>query len=285
MMNDPQNRHPLDEPRKRHPLEEGPVEITETEAPGPRIALQEQPVPPLITYAMVAINVVIFAVGFLVPEINQWLFAWGVSSPREVLLEGEYYRLVSAMFLHGGLLHILFNAYALYIIGSAIEPVFGHTRFAIIYLLGGLGGSVLSVITGDPATNIGSVGASGAVFALFGAEMVFLYRNRDVLGARGRAQFRNLLFLLAINFFIGISSSFEGARVRIDNWGHLGGLLGGLVLTWFIGPILKLREHPLMPGLLVGRDINPFAASRYTAVLGVAAFLVLALIIRVVTLL
>lgn len=287
MFNNPQDPHPLEQaPRKRHPLEEGPPEVSEQmERQGPRITLQDPVVPPLVTYFMVAVNVLIFALGLAIPALGAQFFALGVSSPREVLIEGEYYRLFTAMFLHGGLLHIFFNAYALYIIGSSIEPVFGHTRFTIIYMLGGLAGSVLSVITGDPRINIGSVGASGAVFALFGAEMIFLYRNRAILGERGRAQFRNLLFLLVINFFIGISSSFEGARVRIDNWGHLGGLLGGLALTWVIGPVLKLRAHPLMRELVSARDANPFEGNRYGAVLGFAVLLAIILFIRAFTVL
>src|SRR5690606_30425031 len=117
------------------------------------------------------------------------------SRAHEVLVQGQYHRLFTAMFLHAGLLHIFFNMYALYLFGSILEPLFGHLRFIIIYLLGGLTGSVLSVVLGDPNPPFAqmvfagaSVGASGAVFAIFGAEMVFIYRHRALLGERGRAQ-------------------------------------------------------------------------------------------------
>ncbi|MBZ0296466.1 MAG: rhomboid family intramembrane serine protease, partial [Anaerolineae bacterium] len=152
-------------------------------------------------------------------------------------------------------------------------------------LLGGLTGSILSVIMGspDPSLSVGSVGASGAVFAIFGAEMIYLYRHREIMGARGQAQFRNLLFLLGLNFFIGIASGLDGARVRIDNWAHLGGLIGGLILTWFIGPVFRVMQDPQNPSQFFADDLNP-AERKYwlvsvylivlVGVLGVVTFLV-----------
>jgi rhomboid protease GluP len=254
MLNDPQ-------PPKRnpHPLEQGPQQPpSEHEQPRSQIRLKMPIVRPTMTYALVGMIVAIFVVGMISPRLQLQLFREGASRPYDVLIQGEYYRLVTAMFLHAGILHIFFNAYALYIIGSSLEPLFGHARFAVIYLLGGLSGSVLSVILGDLSANVASVGASGAVFAIFGAEMVYLYRHRQMLGARGQAQFRNMLFLIGINFLIGLASTAPGASVRIDNWAHLGGLIGGLVLTWLIGPILVLKWNPLVPETAVAEDTNPF---------------------------
>lgn len=262
MMNDPQEpkRHPLEEqPRQRHPLEEGPPQRTPQQEPqGPRPRLKMPIARPVVTYALLALNIGIYLLG-LSPVTGQQFFSQGASSTYAVLVQGEYYRLFTAMFLHASIPHILFNMYALYIIGTSLEPVFGNMRFAIIYLIGGLSGSVLSVVMGspDPRLSAASVGASGAVFAIFGAEMVYLYRHRELLGARGQAQFRNLLFLLGLNFFIGIASGLEGARVRIDNWAHLGGLIGGLVLTWFVGPVFRVVQDPQNPVQFFADDLNP----------------------------
>lgn len=254
-------------PRRRHPLEVGPQPPPQQPGQGaapprPRVILSAEAVRPVVVMALIAVNLAIFAIGFLLPDVGDWLFLNGASRAHEVLVKGEYYRLFTAMFLHAGLLHIFFNMYALYLFGSILEPVFGHLRFAIIYLLGGLTGSVLSVLLGDPNPSAlaimmfsgASVGASGAVFAIFGAEMVFLYRHRELLGERGKAQLRSLLMLLALNLLIGIASTAPGTAVNIDNWAHLGGLAGGLILTWLIGPRFVLYADPLRPGLLVARD-------------------------------
>ena len=253
-------------PNRRHPLEAGPQRPAPPPAgpdtpPRQRVLLAGAAARPLVVLALIAINVAVFAVGFLLPNVGDWLFLNGASRAHEVLVQGQYYRLFTAMFLHAGPIHIFFNMYALYLFGSILEPLFGHRRFAIIYLLGGLTGSALSVILGDPNPPLAqtvfagaSVGASGAVFAIFGAEMVFIYRHRDLLGAQGRMQLRNLLLMLGMNLLIGVASAAPGAAVRIDNWAHLGGLAGGLALTWLIGPRFVVQADTLRPGLLVARD-------------------------------
>lgn len=256
-------------PNRRHPLEAGPQRPAPPPAgpdtpPRQRVLLAGAAARPLVVLALIAINVAVFAVGFLLPNVGDWLFLNGASRAHEVLVQGQYYRLFTAMFLHAGPIHIFFNMYALYLFGSILEPLFGHRRFAIIYLLGGLTGSALSVILGDPHPPLAqavfagaSVGASGAVFAIFGAEMVFIYRHRDLLGAQGRMQLRNLLLMLGMNLLIGVASAAPGAAVRIDNWAHLGGLAGGMILAWFISPILTLQMHPDHPGEILGVDTNP----------------------------
>src|SRR5262249_827736 len=107
------------------------------------------------------------------------------------VLHGEYYRLLSAMFLHAGVAHIGFNAYALSVVGRTIERFFGHVRFAVLYFLGGLSASLTSFAFSRGA----SVGASGAIMAIFAAEMVFLYQNRQIFGQeRTNRQLRSLGF-------------------------------------------------------------------------------------------
>jgi rhomboid protease GluP len=255
--------------RRRHPLEEPPRPRTpppgtpdgSPQAPRQQVTLRMPAIKPTVVYTLMAINIAVFLIRALSPALDEQIFLWGASRGADVLRNNEIYRLLTAMFLHAGiynqfgrmdasgLLHIVFNMYALYIIGLSLEPLFGHVRFLAIYLLGGLTGSVLSAVMGNP--NVYSVGASGAVFAILAAEFVYIYRHRTLLGERGRAQMRNLVFIAFINLALGAFSSF------IDNWAHLGGIIGGLILTWLLGPIYKVQPSPENPAMMIGEDVNP----------------------------
>ncbi len=227
----PENEHPLYE----QPKDNGRVNIA---AAQPRSQRSRRPREdqPLLTYVLVAINVTIFLAGFASPAIEGELFVSGSLFPPFVALEGQVYRLLTAMFLHGSVGHIFFNMYALYVIGATVEPIFGRARFLLIYFLGGLTGSVLSLALGDFFTP--SVGASGAVFALFAAEGVHLYQHRRVY-ANVKGRLRHMLFLIGMNLFIGLAPG-----SRIDNWGHIGGVIGGLVLAWRIAPRMPRPSAP-----------------------------------------
>ncbi len=273
MFNEPpeKNQHPLEEKPKRklHPLEEPPPVPQQPQQPRRTVKLKIPIAQPIVTYVLLAVNVAVYVLGFLMPELD--LLSWGATSTRQVLEGGQYYRLLTAMFLHASPQHIFFNMAALYFIGTSLEPIFGNIRFAIIYLMGGLAGSILSVgMSAILGSNASSVGASGAVFAIFGAEMIYLYRHRTMLGERGQSQFRNLLFLLVANFMIGIISTTGGAQVRIDNWAHLGGLLGGLFLTWVAGPIFLVQQDPQKPDQFTADDLNPVEKKYWV----VSAFLI-----------
>ncbi|MEM6284126.1 MAG: rhomboid family intramembrane serine protease, partial [Chloroflexota bacterium] len=202
--------------------------------PRERLQFNIKPSPPQITYAMIAINVAIFIFGMLSIDIQNALFLAGWNDAMAVFNDGEFYRLFTAMFLHAGLAHIFFNAYALYILGIQTEQMYGKARYLSIYLLGGVTGSVLSAGFGDP--NVPSVGASGAVFALLGTQIVYFYRNREELGDWGRGALRQYLFLLGINLVLGFSIP------QIDNLGHIGGLIGGAILGFVLAPNLKVRQ-------------------------------------------
>lgn len=191
---------------------------------------------PKLTLILVAINAAIFAAMLASPAVQRELYVHGSLFAPLVISEGQVYRLFTAMFLHGSLAHVFFNMYALIIIGSSVEPLFGGLRFLLIYFLGGLTGSVASLALGDVMTP--SVGASGAVFAIFAAEAVHLYQHRGIY-ANVRGRLRHMAFLIGMNLVIGF---FPGSR--IDNWGHIGGLLGGCLLAWRIAPRLS---RPAMP--------------------------------------
>ncbi len=147
------------------------------------------------------------------------------------IASGEIWRLFTPMLLHGGLLHIGFNMYALYLIGPELERYFGPLRFILLYLLSGFAGNVISMAF----TQANSLGASTAIFGLFGAQGVFIYQNRDLFGKRAQVALRRIINLSIINLIIGLQPG-------IDNWGHIGGLAGGVAFTWYAGPLLGWEE-------------------------------------------
>lgn len=277
-MNDPQ--HP---PKKLHPLEEKPQAPAPPPPPdpnAPRVRILHPHVRPYFTWGMIAVLVVLYGLSSLDPSI----FDKGVTVAYDVLLRGEYHRLFTGMFLHANLIHLFFNCYSLYIIGTAIEPVFGHQRFATVYLLGGVLGSVLSVVLRSPDTyHIGSIGASGGVFAVLSAMGIYFYRNQSIMGDVGKRALQQVLVIMGLNLIIGIASTFDSGGMNIDNWGHIGGAIGGAVLTWFIGPIFKFLRDPHDPLLVHMVDSRPFknhywVVSAYgisvLAVLGVVTLIV-----------
>jgi rhomboid protease GluP len=164
---------------------------------------------------------------------------WGAMIFDRILNYDEYYRLFTSMFIHLSETHFFSNALALYFVGRAVETYFGRGRMAIIYFLGGISGSLASFMFSRGA----SAGASGAIFALIGAELAFLWLNRQLLGLQGRVWFQQTLMIAGLNLFIGFVSAAVPAAVRIDNWGHIGGLFAGLVLAWFIAPQYEIRAE------------------------------------------
>ncbi|MDZ4765951.1 MAG: rhomboid family intramembrane serine protease [Chloroflexota bacterium] len=259
-------------PPKRHPLEDRPARPTPdgnapNTAPRQQIMLHIPTVKPTFTLIFIGAMVVIFVIRALSPVLDVELFLWGANHQPDVFGKGEFYRLFTSMFLHSSIyapdrsfalqnsLHLVFNAYILFVSGGSVERFFGHWRFKIIFVLGGLTGSILSVVLNPSA--IYSVGASGAVFAILGAEFVYIYKHRKLLGARGRAQMQNLIIMGVLNLVLGVLSSASPAGMRIDNWAHIGGALGGLLLGWIIAPDLLFKRHPTIPNELMATDRNP----------------------------
>lgn len=211
------------------PVETNPTPPAPVAPPGP--VIRENLVSPVVTYVLVGVTVVIY---LLQMGTNAWL---GFDLPaalgmkiNEYIIAGQLWGLLTPMFLHGSILHIGFNMYALVIIGSGLERRFGHWRFLLLYTLGSFAGNVLSfLISPNP-----SLGASTSIFGLLGAEMVFFYQNRELFGAGAKRALQNVITVAVINLVIGLSPG-------IDNWGHLGGLFGGLIFTWFGGPKLGMQ--------------------------------------------
>lgn len=145
---------------------------------------------------------------------------------NEKILAGELWRFLTPALLHASIPHIAFNMYALLSFGTGLERHFGHGRFLLLYVLGAFTGNVASFLFSSGY----SVGASTAIFGLLGAEAVFLVQNRKLFAGQFRSAIGNIIFIAAINLFI------IGSLPGIDNWGHIGGLLGGLMFTTFAGP-------------------------------------------------
>ena len=149
---------------------------------------------------------------------------------NDLILAGQYWRLFTPMFLHGSILHLGFNMYALYIFGPGLERYYGHGRFILLFVLSGFAGNVFSFTFS--ASN--SLGSSTAIFGLLAAEGVFLYLNQKVFGGVARRALNNIIMIAVVNLIIGLSPG-------IDNWGHMGGLVGGAIFAFLGGPILQVK--------------------------------------------
>ena len=152
---------------------------------------------------------------------------------NELILEGQYWRLITPVFLHGSILHIGFNMYALHILGRRIERFYGSIRFLGLYLIAGITGNLFSFLfTVSP-----SLGSSTAVFGLLGAEGIFIYQHRKLFGEQFQQALRQIIQVAVVNILIGLSPG-------IDNWGHIGGMLGGILFSWFGGPLFEIQGSP-----------------------------------------
>jgi membrane associated rhomboid family serine protease len=277
--------------RKRHPLEEPPPQAaspTATEAPRRRLTLRIAAVSPTVTYVLIAICVGVFLLRAVSFDMDRNLLEWGANSAESTLRDGQTYRLFTSMFLHqgiydsrgqqnwGGIAHLLFNMYTLYAVGATLERLFGHARFLIVYLLGGLFGSVLSALLNGPGVT--SVGASGAVFAIISAEFVYLYFHRKLMGEAGRQRRNSLIGFFVLNAAFGLLTLAPGSQLRIDNWAHLGGALGGAALAWFISPRYNLRVNPANAEEVFAEDVNPLKGRYWVIPAWVTIMLVLVFI-------
>jgi membrane associated rhomboid family serine protease len=175
-----------------------------------------------VSIALIGLNLAVFVLGLVAGEGDLPLRFANLAGPVLVgpgevagVADGEYYRLVTAAFLHAGLLHLAFNMFALASLGPVLESALGRSRFLVLYLLSALGGSTLSFLLAAP--NTFGVGASGAIFGLFGAFYVVARR----LGG----ETRSILMLLVINLVITFALPF------IDWRAHLGGLITGTVVA------------------------------------------------------
>ncbi len=168
------------------------------------------------------ITTAIFVAGYLSSDADQWLFQT-FAQANFLVAHGDWYRIFSAALLHGGLMHIGFNMYALYLFGPRLEQQVGGPAFAALYVASaGVGGMTAYVF--DPTGQVPIIGASGAIFGLFGAWMFVAWKMRKTPG--GRTMFNQLGILLAINMALPLF-------IRNIAWtAHLGGFAAGILIAW-----------------------------------------------------
>lgn len=194
--------------------------------------------PGILTYAIIAINIVVYLIEVLVShglDINvDTLVLMGGQNTTLIQQTGEYWRIFTAMFIHVSFLHVALNMLSLFFIGRVVEMVYGSWRYLTIYFVSGIVGGIVTFFLQNPDTI--SAGASGAIFGVFGALGAFYIINRRALGAYGRGAIMNWLFWLGLNLIWNISST------GISITDHIGGLAAGLLLGILLIPRLGRRR-------------------------------------------
>lgn len=183
---------------------------------------------PLILYsiALVYIAMVLAGLSPLHPNAES-LFRWG-GNFRNAVMDGEWWRLITYMFLHGGIMHLLMNAYALVYIGMFLEPLLGKARFITAYLLTGICAGLASIMMHPFSVG---VGASGAIFGMYGAFFALLTTNHLQKAAK-KTMLRSILFFIVFNLIMGTQGN-------TDNAAHIGGLVSGLLIGYAFYPGIR----------------------------------------------
>ena len=194
-----------------------------------------EPKKPIVTFIIIGILVLMFLMQFVFTPIDL-LYYLGVQ--KDLVRYGEIYRLLTGAFLHLDILHLLCNLYALYVVGKLSESYFGKWKFTLIYLFSALTGSLLSIAMG----NSFSIGANGAIFGLLGSLLYFGYHYRVYFGNVLLKQIVPvIIFNLAIGFMID----------DIDNFAHIGGLIGGLLISKAVGINSKDKKSDKINGIIL----------------------------------
>jgi rhomboid protease GluP len=219
-------------------------------SPVPQRTRIEMPqVAPYVTYAIIAITALAYFLQWTPPFGNTFIET--LIKSNDQIRAGQLWRLLTPALLHANLMHIGFNMYALLSFGTGLERHFGHGRFLLLYVLGAFAGNVMSFLM----TTADSLGASTAIFALVGAEAMFLVKNRKLFAGQFRSAIGNIIFIVVINLVV------IGSLANVDNWGHIGGLVGGLIFGWLgspiweiegIAPVLHLVDQRPMREVLTG---------------------------------
>ena len=187
----------------------------------------------MLTNILIAINLLVFLISAWISKnifnIDIYTLIIMGAKVNSLIDKGQVWRLITCAFIHGGLIHIFFNMYALKILGPEIEYVYGKIKYLVIYLLSAIAASIFSYIFGPQSV---SVGASGAIFGLFGAMLIFGIKHRKQMG---KAYMMNILQVIFVNVIIGISSS------NIDNAAHFGGLIVGALIALLLGERRPLK--------------------------------------------
>lgn len=189
---------------------------------------------PFFTYLFLGIQLLVFIIMEVIglknglvggSENSQVLFMFGAMSPAAVVKYGEYWRFITPIFVHIGITHLAINSLSLYFVGRLLEPIIGHTRFFVLYLISGIAGNALSFAFGNPYGL--SAGASTSLFGLFAAFIALgkMFPYHPMI----RQMSQNMKLLIILNLVMNLFDS------GVDILGHLGGAIGGLLLMIALG--------------------------------------------------
>jgi len=222
-----------------------------------------------VTFSLIGVNLAVFVVQLLLTSLFGFdlVIALGAKE-NTAIAAGQYWRLLTPVFIHAGLAHLFVNMYSLFVIGPAGEEMFGRVRFLAFYLLAGFAGAIFSLAF-NPSP---SVGASGAIFGLLGMLGAFWYVHRTTFGSIGKLQLRQIAMVAALNLLIGLSPG-------IDFWAHLGGFVTGIALGLLFGPRYQARQTEA--GQMRMQDTRPWAQVRTAVLLTLAALIALAVLVVV----
>ncbi len=176
---------------------------------------------PIVTGSLLVCNVIVYLICTFTGDL---LYNIGALSVERVLGAGEYYRIATAWFLHSGVTHLFNNMLILYGFGEMVEKRLGHVRFAILYVISGIGGSLFSLY--DMLLQGGgyeSVGASGAIFGVEGALLALVVWHK---GRLETVTFRRLVIVLFLSIYVGTQSA------HVDNFAHIGGVITGFLICF-----------------------------------------------------
>ena len=210
--------------------------------------------PPILTKKNLNVPVTIIlltVIVFLIQNLSKLIIGFDLplalgAKINMFIIRGELWRLVTPVLLHGSVLHIGFNMYALYSVGPILEKKYGKRAFFALYLISAIWGNVFSfILTENP-----SLGASTAIFGLIAAQGVYIYKNQLFLGSAARPLLMNIAMVILVNLTLGLSPG-------IDNWGHLGGLFGGFIFAWFAGPSYELHQNNFGQNVVVNNARKP----------------------------
>lgn len=194
-----------------------------------------KPKTPLVTYCLLGILTIIFIIINFSDQ-NLVILKYGLQG--DLVRYGEIYRLITAEFIHVDITHFIANAYSLFITGKLVESYYGKKKFSIIYLFSAITASLLSISMSDTF----SIGASGAIFGLLGSLLYFGYHYRVYFG---NVLLKQIVPIIILNLGIGF------AVTGIDNFAHIGGLIGGFLISKFVGINSKDKRNDKINGLVL----------------------------------
>ncbi len=188
----------------------------------------------MATYILIGVNVLVFLITALSGDVYDasYMFERGASSAASIVIYSEYYRLFTSMFLHFGFEHIFNNMFSLYIMGTILEERIGKLKFFIVYIAGGLIASVASTMYNwNTQPYAVCAGASGAVYAVLGAYIVYM-----LLNDRGSINFIGIVIVVFMPFLSSLQD------VQIDNAAHIGGLVAGMIIAYIMDIFFKNKR-------------------------------------------